>query len=310
MKTVFSIESVNISKEKGIIKIPVEKATAVERHGLQGDAHAGPWHRQISLLAMEQIEAFDYKDRKLNPGEFAENLTTRGIDLKKVAVLDRVIIGDVQLEITQIGKKCHFGCAIYKEIGDCVMPREGLFSRTLSGGLLKPGMQAVHIPRSLKVMVITLSDRAYKGQYEDRSGPEAEKLVTSHYKEKRDRLMIKRIILPDDAVRLENQLKKALKQEQDFVITTGSTGIGRRDIAPEATSHFCDKLIPGIMEHARVKFGARKSGALLSRGVAAVRDDMVVINLPGSVKAVKEYLSEILPLWDHMRRMIHGIDAH
>ena len=130
----FTLLSINISTAVGVPKTPVERAVLRENHGIEGDAHAGEWHRQVSLLADEDIETMRGRGVDLPPGIFAENLTTRGIDLSHLPVGARLSIGPALLEITQIGKDCHQGCAIRQAVGDCVMPRRGVFARVLSGG--------------------------------------------------------------------------------------------------------------------------------------------------------------------------------
>ena len=132
--------SVNLSQSKGTIKRPVERIT-IDLSGVVGDAHAGPWQRQVSLLSQDGIERFSEKlGRRIMPGEFAENLTVAGLDFAAVAVLDRFRFGGVELEVTQIGKQCHGrGCTIFQEIGQCVMPAEGIFTRVVSGGELAAG---------------------------------------------------------------------------------------------------------------------------------------------------------------------------
>ena len=130
----FEIVSLNISEKKGTPKRPVERMLLVPNHGARGDAHAGPWHRQVSLLAKEAIDAIREKGADVSCGDFAENITTRGIDLASLPVGARLRIGDALLEVTQIGKECHKGCAIMKQVGDCIMPRQGIFAKVLSGG--------------------------------------------------------------------------------------------------------------------------------------------------------------------------------
>ena len=124
------IISVNISEEKGTIKKPVPEIL-IDKNGVVSDAHAGSWHRQVSLLSQDDIDCFSKEiGREIAPGEFAENITISGIDLNRVAVLDRFRISDVELEVTQIGKECHGdSCAIFQQVGKCVMPKKGLFCR-------------------------------------------------------------------------------------------------------------------------------------------------------------------------------------
>ena len=132
--------AVNISEKKGVIKHPIEKGFFKLNHGLVGDAHAGNWHRMVSLLGQESIDKMKSSGVKgLCSGKFAENITTEGITLYKLAVGSKIKVGDVTLEVTQIGKECHMGCEIRKLVGDCIMPREGIFARGLTEGWIKPG---------------------------------------------------------------------------------------------------------------------------------------------------------------------------
>ena len=135
------IVSLAVSKKKGTPKVQVEKATLLEDHGLEGDAHAGPWHRQVSFLAAESIEKARKKGLDVGFGDFAENIATLGIDWQDIAVGDRVHLGESALvEITQKGKECHAKCAIYYRAGDCIMPREGIFGRVIKGGEVRAGV--------------------------------------------------------------------------------------------------------------------------------------------------------------------------
>jgi MOSC domain-containing protein YiiM len=127
------------SEEKGEQKTPVTSAVIREDFGIVGDAHAGNWHRQVSLLAQESIDKMRKKGLTLKDGDFAENIVTRGIDLLTLPVGTGLALGEVRLEITQIGKECHQRCAIYEQAGDCVMPREGVFARVVTGGVLRAG---------------------------------------------------------------------------------------------------------------------------------------------------------------------------
>ena len=128
------------SKEKGTTKEEIPEAYLEEGYGLKGDAHGGDWHRQVSLLAEESIQKMEAKGYDLKYGDFAENITTRGLNLHELAVGSRIKVGDeVVLEVTQIGKECHQGCAIFQEIGECIMPREGIFAKIIKGGKVKAG---------------------------------------------------------------------------------------------------------------------------------------------------------------------------
>ncbi|HHV18186.1 MAG TPA: MOSC domain-containing protein [Thermoanaerobacterales bacterium] len=127
------------SLHKGERKADVGSARFIEDFGIDGDAHGGPWHRQVSLLAQESIDKMIEKGLEVGPGDFAENVTTRGIDLVNLPIGTRLKAGEILLEVTQIGKKCHGKCAIYELAGDCVMPREGIFTKVIKGGTLSSG---------------------------------------------------------------------------------------------------------------------------------------------------------------------------
>ncbi|MFN2396134.1 MAG: molybdenum cofactor synthesis domain-containing protein [Bacteroidales bacterium] len=305
------ILSVNISEEKGTVKKPVEEIT-LNHNGVMDDAHSGPWHRQVSLLGKESFDRFSVQaGRQLAFGEFAENITTEGIELVKTSPLDRFVGENVELEITQIGKECHgSSCAIFREVGNCVMPKEGIFARVIRQGSIKPGDMLEYVPRVLRFQVVTLSDRASKGQYEDRSGPRVVELLNQHFDKRPRNIEIETTIIPDDAASLSVVMEKATYEEMDVIITTGGTGIGPRDITVETIKPMLDKEIPGIMEMIRVKYGANKPNALLSRGVAGLMSESLVYTLPGSVKAVNEYMEEILKTLEHLIYMRHGLDVH
>lgn len=136
-----SVLAVCTSLNKGERKKPVPSVELVQEHGIAGDAHAGDWHRQVSLLAQESIDKMRAAGLDVSAGDFAENITTAGIDLVSLPVGSTLQLGSVLLEITQIGKECHTRCAIYYQAGDCVMPKEGVFARVLKGGVVKAGTE-------------------------------------------------------------------------------------------------------------------------------------------------------------------------
>jgi len=303
--------SVNISEKKGTIKKPVPQIE-LDSRGVRGDAHAGDWHRQVSLLAEESIIKFSQQaGRKINYGEFAENITTRGIEVWQTHPLDRFQIGEVELEVTQIGKECHgSSCAIFNEVGNCVMPKEGIFTRVIRPGIVKAGDTLQYLPYTFDVQIITLSDRASRGEYEDLSGPRIAELAGSFFEELGWQCNIDVTVIPDDAAQLQLLLEGFVESGADFIFTTGGTGIGPRDITVDVIKPMLDKELPGIMELIRYKYGSLKPNALLSRSVAGVTGGTLIYTLPGSVKAVNEYCSEIFPTLKHSILMLHGIDSH
>lgn len=305
------VVSVNISEKKGTIKKPVDEIT-INETGVVNDAHAGSWHRQVSLLGIESVNRFAaMAKREVKCGEFAENITTEGCVLHNSKILDRFYINDVELEVTQIGKECHGNtCAIFREVGDCVMPKEGIFCRVIKGGKIKAGDTFSYSPKIFKVAVITLSDRASKGEYTDRSGPKINEMIQSHFESSGQKFEIENVLIPDDELQLKNFLNKFVKKQFDIVITTGGTGIGSKDITVDVVKPMLQKEIPGIMDFIRFKYGSDKPNALISRSVAGVINKTMIFTLPGSVKAVTEYMTEINKVLNHLILMVHDIDAH
>ena len=133
------VRAICISEKKGTAKVQVPKAEFIEDFGIKGDAHAGKWHRQVSLLAFEKIEDFRADGGNVDFGAFGENLVVDGIELNKLPIGQKIKIGEVLLEVTQIGKKCHDKCQIYYQVGECIMPKNGIFTKVLNGGNVKVG---------------------------------------------------------------------------------------------------------------------------------------------------------------------------
>ena len=133
------VKAICVSEKKGTKKTNVGQCELVENHGLKDDAHAGSWHRQVSLLSYDKVEAFRATGATVDDGAFGENILVEGIDFRALPVGTRLSCSDVLLEITQIGKECHAHCEIYRQVGDCIMPREGVFARVLQGGVIAVG---------------------------------------------------------------------------------------------------------------------------------------------------------------------------
>ncbi|MGN1318594.1 MAG: molybdopterin-binding protein [Lachnospirales bacterium] len=294
------IKAICISKERGTLKYEIEKANFIENFGIENDAHGGNWHRQISLLSFEEIEKFRKKGADIKFGSFGENLVVEGFDLKNIPVGSRFKIGSVILEVTQIGKECHSHCEIYKKMGECIMPREGIFAKVITGGVIKVGDEII-LTKSQKAYtasVITLSDKGYSGERKDLSGPLAVDILKEAGYE-----VIEYILLPDDKSNLIKEFKRLADQRQvNLIITTGGTGFSPRDITPEATIAVCDRMARGIAEAIRAYSMTITKRAMLSRAESGIRGRSIIINLPGSPKACKESLEYVLPY------LKHGID--
>ena len=296
------LRAICISEKRGTEKTEVPEAEIKKEWGICNDAHGGNWHRQISLLSGEKIDEFRSRGADIANGAFGENLIIEGYDLRALPVGTRFRIGEVLLELTQIGKECHSHCEIYKRMGDCIMPREGVFAVVIEEGHIKKGDPVTVLPASFTAAVITLSDKGAAGEREDKSGP----LIVSMLKEA-GYDVIEAMLLPDERGPLEYQMKRLADQRQvSLILTTGGTGFSERDITPEATKAVCDRMARGIAEAIRGYSMTITKRAMLSRAESGIRKKTLIVNLPGSPKAVKEALEFVLPELDHGLGILRG----
>lgn len=300
------LKGICVSKKRGTKKAEVAEAMLVENYGIEGDAHAGNWHRQVSLLSLEKIEAFREKGAQVSFGDFGENLIIDGFDFRSLPVGTIFTIGDAVLKMTQIGKECHTHCQIYQTMGECIMPREGVFAVVLKGGQIRNGdtVEMVPVPSDapLTAAVITLSDKGSKGEREDKSGPVIVKMLEEAGYE-----IIESNILPDEQKLLENELIRLSDQRQvNLILTTGGTGFSERDRTPEATMTVATRLAPGIAEAIRAGSMKITKRAMLSRETSVIRNKTLIVNLPGSPKAVAESLELVIDQLDHGIKILLG----
>lgn len=316
-----TIHAVCKSEKKGVGKTPVDSAVFIPEHGIEGDAHAGSWHRQVSLLSWNKVEEFNAGGAGVKDGDFGENLVVEGIDFRSLPVGSILKIrstgetpensccsgpAEVILEMTQIGKACHSGCAIRQRMGVCIMPVEGVFARVLKGGTVRPGdVMCVEPPnpkRPFTAAVITVSDRSAAGEREDLSGPAAVQIL-----QEAGFVVLETVLVPDEEEQISAQLRRLADQRQvSLVVTSGGTGFSLRDRTPEATLAVADRNAPGIAEAIRVKSLQITEKAMLSRGASVIRGRTLIVNLPGSPKAVKESLGFILGALDHGLGILRG----
>jgi molybdenum cofactor synthesis domain-containing protein len=305
-----TIKAICISEKKGTQKTAVESASFLVDFGIKGDAHTGDWHRQVSLISYDKVLQFNELGAGVGHGAFGENLVVDEIDFRSLPVGTKLNCGSVVLEITQIGKECHSHCQIYHKMGDCIMPREGVFARVLSPGNVSAGdKMEVILPQDagqtsgiFRAAIITMSDKSSKGEREDLSGPVILKML-----EEKGFLVEEQLILPDAFDTLKNALIDLSDRRQfDLILTTGGTGFSHRDITPEATLAVSDRNAPGIAEAIRAYSIQITGNAMLSRGVSVLRGSALIINLPGSPKAVRESLEYILPHIGHGLEVLRG----
>ncbi len=300
------VVAVCVSSERGTQKQNVGSGRFVVGWGIEGDAHAGRWHRQVSMLGLDQIAAFNARGAGVEPGAFGENLVVEGFEFRALPVGTLLRCGGVLLEITQIGKECHNHCEIYRRMGDCIMPREGVFARVLCEGVIRVGdemaVEARQGVRPWQSAVITLSDKGARGERMDESGPAiAGRLKAAGYE------VVEQLLIADDAEMLKKQLCRLADQRQlDLVLTTGGTGFSPRDVTPEATLAVGERSAPGIAEAIRAASLAVTSRAMLSRGAAVIRGKTLIINLPGSPKACMESMDVFLDVVPHGLELLRG----
>ncbi len=303
------IDAICISERKGERKRPVPQAVLVENSGIVGDAHAGAWHRQVSILAAENVDAVRRSGiPKLNSGDFAENLLVSGVGLSGLGLGSRLKLGaDAELTITQIGKTCHHPCVIKQQTGDCIMPRLGLFARVIRGGSITNGdaVEVVEtVPRGIfQAVVLTISDRCSRNEAIDTAGPAVARLLAEQLKAH----IYKTEILPDDRLRIVERLKHYCDGHSiDIVVTAGGTGFAPRDVTPETVAEVIDRPTPGLDEAMRRVSGAKTPHAMLSRGVSGIRGATLVVSLPGSARAAVENLQVIIPALSHGLAKLSG----
>jgi molybdenum cofactor synthesis domain-containing protein len=302
------VEALCISDAKGEPKRPVHSAVFRADHGIEGDAHAGPWHRQVSLLAAEDIAAVRERLPDLGPGAFAENVILSGQGLGSLGLGTRIRLGsDVVLTITQIGKLCHSPCRIQRLTGDCIMPKLGLFARVELGGSVHMGDAAEVlelVPRETpQAVVLTISDRCSRGEQEDTAGP----AVAARLQEALGAHVYRTEIIPDDQQQIAERLKHYCDGHSiDIVATAGGTGFGPRDVTPEATRSVVERLTPGLDEAMRAASAAKTPHAALSRGVSGIRGATLVLNLPGSRRGAVENLDAVVGALGHGLELLRG----
>jgi len=261
------------------------------RAGVVGDQSGqGPVVIMQDWAALSALAAREAK--QCLPGVNGEHVAVHGLNTLPLRPGDRLAIGPLLFEVS------------------AVTPGLGIAARVLRGGAIRIGGWVRHEARRLRVLIITLSDRASRGIYSDRSGPKVQAMLEAWAQENQWGLELTLACIPDDADAFRALLQEAQERALDLVVSTGSTGVGPRDVAPEVVTALADKLIPGIMEQVRFKYGQDKPMVRLSRSVAAVLGESVVLALPGSPRAVEEYLCEIAPLLEHLILSVHGAELH
>jgi molybdenum cofactor synthesis domain-containing protein len=299
--------AVCVSEQKGTAKQSTATIDLVVGHGVRGDAHAGPGHRQVSMLDVAAIDEMRAQGLDLEFGAFGENLVTEGLPLDTLGLGSELAIGETRLAVTQIGKTCHDPCAIFHTVGYCIMPERGVFLEVQTGGTVTPGDEVRlmrHVSRSaIQVALITVSDRSHRGEREDASGPALREYVEAEF----GAHVALQIIVPDDHEAIVAALRDAVARRGiDLILTTGGTGCGPRDVTPEATRAVIEREVPGLAEHMRAQSLLKTPHAMLSRAVAGLVGRSLIINLPGSPKGAVESLASVEEAIPHAVDLLRG----
>jgi molybdenum cofactor synthesis domain-containing protein len=303
------IEAICSSDATGEKKAPVDPARFVVDHGIEGDAHAGSWHRQVSMLAAEDVALMRERGLPdLRAGDFAENLVVEGVDLAQLGLGSRLRLGEsVELSVTQLGKVCHHRCAIYRQTGDCIMPRLGLFSRVTSGGTLRAG-DPIHVseavPRStFQCVVLTISDRCSRGVAEDTAGP----AVVERLESRLGAHVYRTEVIPDRRQRIADRLRHyANGHSIDLILCVGGTGFAPRDVTPEAISDVIERPTPGLDQVMRMSSLSKTANAMLSRALSGISASTLIMSLPGSRRAALDNLDAVLAALAHGLAKLRG----
>ncbi len=297
--------SVNLGKIRGVPKHPIEEGILSPKWGLKGDAHGGDWDRQISLFPVETLSLVPRAIREsFEENSYSENLTIEGISPEKLCRGTILSIGGAEMKILEIGKKSFEP----PESGrPYIVSREGRFGRVLKGGMVKPGdivkiLEAGSLePDAPKVALITLSDKGARGEREDVSGR-----FLSWYATRLGAKVLFSSIIPDEKQVIRETLMKGVDAKADLILTTGGTGLAPRDVTPEATLEVIDREVPGFAEAMRAESLKKTPHAMISRAVSGIAKRTLIINLPGSPKAVAECMEVIFPALRHAIDKLRG----
>jgi molybdenum cofactor synthesis domain-containing protein len=289
--------AVSRSSQKGMSKANCPEILLRRDLGVDGDAHAEGGTRQVSLLALESIRAMQDRGFNVDPGAFAENITIEGLNLTRLPLGTWLRAGEsAVLEISQIGKECPSPCAIFEQLGDCIMPQEGVFGKVLHDGWVRPGDT---IRTGYRAGIVTVSDRSSKGERADATGPAVKEMLQEsgfHAVDYR--------IVADEKDRIREALQSLVAKGIPLILTNGGTGLGPRDVTPEATVEVVTRSVPGIVE--RIRAHSVNPRAALSRAVAGAVGRSLIINLPGSLGGARESLSVVLPILEHALEVLEG----
>ena len=296
-KTVGRIEAICRSESKGVKKTLTSRGQLLAGFGLEGDAHGGEWHRQVSLLDVADVEIMRRRLPDLEFGAFAENLVLAGVDLAALGLGSRLRLGrEAEVVFTQRGKTCHSRCAIYYQTGDCIMPRLGVFARVLASGNIQIGdevevLEAIGMD-VLQAVVIIASDSSSRGEANDTAGPRIAELVRYHLNA---HVYATEVVPDEDDSMAERLCHYANGPRVDLVLVVGGTGLAPRNVTPEAVHEIADGRVPILDETMRAASLQSTNNAVLSLAPCAIRNRTLILSVPGSWKAEEDNLHAVLP---------------
>ena len=290
---------------RGKAKQEVERLTVVPSFGAEGDAHAGPSHGPLCLLAQLDLDYMQARGLRLAPGALGEHLALSGIDTEELGVGTQLRIGSVLLELTQIGTICRTRCSLYRKAGDCIMPRTALLARVVEGGELSAGM-----PVDVTVLVPRCAIQAALVMVAGDPDGAAAQSVTRLLREQLGAYLPAVYAVPGKSTAIAARLRELCDRRLDLVLTIGGTGLDPQALTPNATRGILEYEVPGIPEAMRALGRRSTPHAILARGLAGVRRQCLVINLPGSECAAVECLSAVMAALPHAVQMLRNCTRH
>jgi len=276
------------SVHKGEQKVNIGKAQLIQNFGMDGDAHAGPWDNHIRLLAQESIHKAFKRGLKVGPGDFSEHITTRGIELTNLSVGTKLKIGEVVLEITQKGKVCPGRCNIFNLIGDCIMPKEGVYAKVLEGGMVTVGSE-------IKIMLDAKIGIIYAAKASRDENP-----ISNILSVNLNRWGVKasqNIVKAKDRNSLKSSIEEMCEDGVDIILIVGGVGVSSEDFAPEVLIESIERELPGVANNVRENL-LDEEDLIIFRGRAGIKDRTIIVNLPDNKRVLGEDLFELLIMLD------------
>ena len=300
-----SVKSVNRSYEKATIKHAVD-SVQIDITGISQDVDAGQWHRQIGILAWEDIAEFARKNnRTIAPGELGEHITLQKVEVNKMQLFDRLLVGGVELEVTQVAGDKHTA----GERGT-LLENKGVFARVIKSGTVQVGDHVELNHKYFALHLLIVSDGGSRHFYRKRTGELIKEMLMDFCKAHFPNFSLKQSVVINDEQVLTREFYRSKQLKHDLFFTVGGTGWGKHDITTATLRNLLTREMSGIMQWVKGEYGAQNPAIFLSDALAGIADDMLVFSLPGNLSAAKEYMQELAPLLKDIVLNFNGIDIY